>query len=69
MLGYEQPLGGPVSFVADWFSTKNSLGYFTPGISVALPHSGLLNIGYSIGNDSWKNRTRPRTAMCSSTTA
>jgi hypothetical protein len=55
LLGYEQPLGGPVSFVADWFSGKNSLGYFTPGISVTLPHSGLLNIGYSFGNDSWEN--------------
>ena len=62
LLGYEQPLGGPVSFVADWFSGKNSIGYFTPGVSIALPHSGLLNIGYSIGNDvgdetpSYKNR-------------
>jgi hypothetical protein len=55
LIGYEQPLGGPVSFVADWFSGKNSIGYFTPGISVTLPHSGLLNIGYSIGNDSWEN--------------
>jgi hypothetical protein len=55
LLGYEQPLGGPVSFVADWFSGKNSIGYFTPGISVTLPHSGLLNIGYSWGNDSWEN--------------
>ena len=51
LLGLEQPLGGPVSFVADWFSGKNSIGYFTPGVSIALPHSGLLNIGYSIGND------------------
>ena len=34
LIGYEQPLGGPVSFVADWFSGKNSIGYFTPGISV-----------------------------------
>jgi len=62
ILGYEQPLGGPVSFVADWFSQKNNLGYFTPGISVTLPHSGLFNIGYSIGNDvgdetaNYKNR-------------
>ena len=55
LLGYEQPLGGPVSFVADWFSTQNPLGYFTPGISIVLPHSGLLNIGYSFGNDSWEN--------------
>ena len=62
LVGYEQPLGGPVSFVADWFSGKNSVGYFTPGVSITLPHSGLLNIGYSIGNDvgdetpNYKNR-------------
>ena len=55
LLGYEQPLGGPVSFVADWFSGKNSIGYFTPGVSIVLPHSGLLNIGYSYGNDSWED--------------
>jgi hypothetical protein len=54
LLGYEQPLRGPVSFVADWFSSKNNLGYFTPGVSIALPHNGLVNIGYSIGNDSWE---------------
>jgi hypothetical protein len=60
LLGYEQPLGGPVSFVADWFSTKNTLGYFTPGISIVLPHSGLFNIGYSIGNDSWEDSNANR---------
>lgn len=59
LLGYEQPVGGGVSFVADWFSGKNFWGYFTPGISIVLPRSGLLNIGYSVGNDSYdgnKNR-------------
>lgn len=56
LLGYEQPLGGSkVSFVADWFSGKNFWGYFTPGISVTLPRNGLLNIGYSIGNNSYNN--------------
>jgi len=55
LLGYEQPLSSTVSFVADWFSGKNSIGYFTPGVSITLPHSGLLNIGYSFGNDSWEN--------------
>ncbi len=55
LLGYEQPIAGRLSFVADWFSGSNSVGYFTPGVSVTLPHSGLLNIGYSIGNDSWAN--------------
>ena len=55
ILGYEQPLSGKVSFVADWFSGKNFWGYFTPGISITLPHSGLLNVGYSIGNNAYND--------------
>jgi hypothetical protein len=55
ILGYEQPVSKKISIVADWFSGKNSIGYFTPGISITLPGSGLLNAGYSIGNDSWEN--------------
>jgi hypothetical protein len=52
ILGYEQPLHAKASFVADWLSGKNGFGYFTPGVSFTLPRS-LLNIGYSIGNDSY----------------
>jgi hypothetical protein len=55
MVGYEQPLSGKASFVADWFSGKNGFGYVTPGFSFALPKNGLLNIGYSIGNYGHKN--------------
>jgi hypothetical protein len=55
MLGYEQPLGWRISFVADWFSGKNGFGYVTPGISFTLPKAGLLNIGYSVGNSGRKN--------------
>jgi hypothetical protein len=51
--GYEQPISKHISIVADWLSGKNAYGYFTPGVSVILPRNGLLNIGYSIGNDSW----------------
>ncbi len=53
IVGFEQPLNAKISVVADWFSCKNGFGYFTPGISINLPHSGLLNAGYSIGNDSY----------------
>jgi hypothetical protein len=59
LLGLEQPITPKVSFVVDYLSGKNFWGYFTPGISVVLPHSGLLNIGYSIGEgstDDYKNR-------------
>jgi hypothetical protein len=62
ILGYEQPFHPKASVVADWFSGKNGLGYFTPGVSITLPGSGLLNVGYAIGNDSWKdsNATKNR---------
>jgi hypothetical protein len=50
IVGYEQPLAKKVTFVADWFSSQNAFGYVTPGFSFTLPHSGLLNVGYSIGN-------------------
>jgi hypothetical protein len=62
ILGYEQPVQSRISFVADWYSGKNGLGYFTPGVSITLPGSGLFNAGYSVGNDSWKdsNATKNR---------
>jgi len=62
ILGYEQPVHKRISIVADWFSGKNGFGYFTPGISIAIPGNGLFNAGYSIGNDSWEddNATRNR---------
>jgi len=55
IVGYEQPLSGKVSFVADWFSGKNGFGYATPGFSFALPKNQLVNIGYSFGNSGRKN--------------
>jgi hypothetical protein len=62
ILGYEQPVSKRISIVADWFSGENGFGYFTPGVSITLPKSGLLNAGYSIGNDSWEdsNATKNR---------
>ena len=53
ILGYEQPVHSKVTVVVDWFSGKNFFGYLTPGVSFTLPHSSLLNVGYSIGNDSY----------------
>jgi hypothetical protein len=62
ILGIEQPVSKRISFVADWFSGKNGYGYFTPGVSIAVPGNGLFNAGYSIGNDSWEdpNATKNR---------
>lgn len=55
IVGYEQPIHAKASIVADWFSGVSGFGYFTPGISVTLPHNGLLNVGYMLGNDSYSN--------------
>jgi hypothetical protein len=55
IIGYEQPIHPKISIVADWFSGVSGVGYFTPGVSIVLPHNGLLNIGYSIGNDSYSD--------------
>jgi hypothetical protein len=61
LAGYEQPVHAKISLVSDWFSGKNSFGYLTPGISMALPANGVFNLGYSIGNDSYHgNRTHNR---------
>ena len=51
--GYEQPLWSKFSLVADWFSGKNTFGYFTPGLSFTLPGNSVFDAGYSLGNDSY----------------
>ena len=50
IVGYEQPLHGRVSFVADWLSGKNRFGYVTPGLSFTTSSKSALYAGYSIGN-------------------
>src|SRR5262245_37119605 len=55
ILGYEQPIHAKASIVADWYSGKNGLGQFTPGLSFTRPARGLLNVGYRFGNDSYGN--------------
>jgi hypothetical protein len=55
IVGYEQPLGSKVNFVADWFSGKNRFGYVTPGFSFIVSKTSALYAGYSIGNQGRKN--------------
>ncbi|MBI1761788.1 MAG: hypothetical protein HYR56_10170 [Acidobacteria bacterium] len=55
MLGYEQPLHPKVSFVMDWYSGKNSLGYLTPALVFSLPKSQSISAGWLIGNQGRKN--------------
>ena len=60
IIGLEQPVHPKMTIVADWFSGVSGFGYFTPGVSVTLPHSSLLNVGYSIGNDSYDSGNNNR---------
>jgi hypothetical protein len=55
IVGFEQPIHPRISVVADWFSGVSGFGYFTPGVSIVMPRNGLLNIGYSFGNDSYSD--------------
>jgi hypothetical protein len=63
LAGYEQPVSAVISIVADWFSGKNFFGFFTPGVSITLPRNGLLNIGYSFGNDSFESPSNDNRAL------
>lgn len=50
LAGFEQPLNKTFSFVTDWFSGKNYLGYVTPGVGITLSPKNNIFAGYSIGN-------------------
>lgn len=50
MLGLVQPIAGRVSFVADWFSGNNRLGYASAGFNVNVTKKQYLLTGWSFGN-------------------
>lgn len=49
LVGLEQKVGEHLNLIADWYSGKNGIGYFTPGISSAWG-PWTLYAGYSIKN-------------------
>jgi len=50
IVGVNQPIVPRVSFVADWFSGKNRLGYASAGLNFAVTKRQYLTTGYSFGN-------------------
>jgi hypothetical protein len=50
MLGLEQPITDRVSFLADWFSGNNRLGYSAAGINVNITKRQFILAGYNFGN-------------------
>jgi hypothetical protein len=47
---YEQPLSNQLSFIVDWQSGNNRLGYISPALNVTTPRNGNLSAGYAIAN-------------------
>lgn len=50
ILGLNQPIVKRVSFVADWFSGSNRVGYASAGLNFAVTKRQYLTTGYSFGN-------------------
>ena len=50
MVGLVQPINKRVSFVADWFSGNNRLGYVSAGLNYNITSRQYLLTGYSFGN-------------------
>ena len=57
LAGFEQPLNKTFSFVTDWFSGNNNLGYVTPGVGITLSPKNNIYAGYSIGNQGRGNNS------------
>ena len=57
LAGYEQPLTKRFSFVADWFSGKNDVGYVTAGTGITLSPKQNVYAGYSFGNQGRGNNS------------
>lgn len=50
ILGINQPIVKRVSFVGDWFSGKNRLGYASAGFNFGITKKQYLTTGWSFGN-------------------
>jgi hypothetical protein len=50
ILALEQPLFKRVSFVADWYSGNNRLGYSAAGLNFVITNRQFLMLGYNFGN-------------------
>ena len=57
LAGYEQPLTSKLSFVTDWVSGNNDLGYVTAGAGVTLSPKNNIYAGYSFGNQGRGNNS------------
>jgi hypothetical protein len=57
LAGYEQPLTKKFSFVMDWLSGNNDVGYVTAGTGIMLSPKQNIYAGYSFGNQGRGNNS------------
>ena len=57
IIGYEQPINRRLTFVADWTSGRNQLGYLTAGGVMMLSPRSAVFAGYSVGNNGRGNNS------------
>lgn len=50
MVGLVQPIRNRISFVADWYTGNNRLGYASAGVNYNVTNRQYLTTGYSFGN-------------------
>lgn len=50
ILGIEQPIVKRLSFIGDWYSGKNRLGYSAAGLNYAITKKQFFLVGYNFGN-------------------
>jgi hypothetical protein len=51
LVGYEQPLGRRLTFMADWYGGRNLMGYVAGGFGLTLTKNSTLYASYNFGNE------------------
>jgi hypothetical protein len=51
LVGYEQPLGRRLTFMADWYVGRNQMGYVSGGFGLTLTKNSALYASYNFGNE------------------
>ncbi len=55
IVGLNQPISKRISFVSDWYSGKNRIGYASAGFNFAVTNRQYFTTGYSFGNSGARN--------------
>jgi hypothetical protein len=57
VLGYEQPITRRLSFISDWSTGNNDLGYLAAGAGFTISPKSVVYVGYNVGNQGRGNNS------------